>query len=82
MQFWQDCAELQSAGPRSGLRACHNIRNISVSHWPTQTTSRKMSDAGKSPDANLGDYDAIVIGAGFAGLYAVFKLAELGGNEV
>jgi cyclohexanone monooxygenase len=32
----------------------------------------------KSANSKVGDFDAIVIGAGFAGLYAIFKLRELG----
>ena len=37
-----------------------------------------MAGAKRARRWSAGDYDAIVIGAGFAGLYAVYKLRELG----
>ncbi len=37
-----------------------------------------MAGGKRAEDWSAGDYDAIVIGAGFAGLYAIYKLRQLG----
>ena len=43
-----------------------------------QNWRKEMSDSGNSRMVRASDVDAIVIGAGFAGLYTVYKLRQMG----